>query len=337
MGKKRSPRKRNWFFTIMGGANTFLRWFLLIATGWIVYSNLYIKHKVALSPAIPSKRKDFDSKAAGNLNYYYDKGGSGRPLVLIHSINAAASAYEMRPLFLHFQGKRPVYALDLPGYGFSERARREYSPQTFVEAILEFLETQVKKPADVVALSLGCEFTARAALERPELFHSLSFISPSGLGRKPKTSSASASRRQTDLRLYNILAAPLWARPLYDLIATRFSILYFLSRSFVGPVPTDLINYGYATSHQPGAEIVPLYFISGRLFSPDILTECYERLQTPTCVIYDRDFYTRFDLLPGLLEKNPNWRAVRVSPSLGLPHFEQREVTVAALEEFFAS
>jgi pimeloyl-ACP methyl ester carboxylesterase len=336
MGKKGRSGKGHWFFSIYRGINSFLRWVLLVTSGWIVYSNLYIKHKVALSPAIPASRKDFESKTAGSLSYYFDRSGSGRPLVLLHSINAAASAYEMRPLFLQYLGKRPVYALDLPGYGFSNRAMREYTPQLFADVIREFLTTQVKKPADVVALSLTCEFVSLAALAEPELFHKLAFISPSGLGRSRRTVGAGAGRRLNSERMYGLFSAPLWALPLFDLIVTRPSIRYFLSRSFVGPVPYDFVEYDHATSHQPGAEIVPLNFISGRLFTPDILTSGYSRLETPTCVIYDRDSFTGFDQLPGLLESNKHWTAVQITPSLGLPHFERPEETCATLDNFFS-
>ena len=335
MVKKKRSGRRNWFFSFYKAVNRFLRWILLVATGWIVYSNLYIKHKVALSPAIPADRKEFESKSAGKISYYYNSKGRGRPLVLLHSVNAAASSYEMRPLFMNYQEKRPIYALDLPGYGFSERVSRAYSPQLFVDLIREFLATQVKKPADVVALSLSCEFAALAAQAEPGLFHSLVFISPSGLGRRGRTPARRASTRLDSERVYGILSAPFWGRPLFDLIVTRPSIRYFLSRSFVGPVPYDFIEYDHATAHQPGAEIAPLNFISGKLFTSEILTSCYEHLEIPTCVLYDRDGFTRFDWLPELLEKNQSWRAVRITPSLGLPHFEQLEKTVAAMEEFF--
>ncbi len=155
---------------------------IAVAGGWIGYSAVAIDRRQPLPDAILADKLTFLSKAGGWLNAYVDRSGAGRPLVLIHSVNAAASAFEMGPLFRHYRGRRPVYALDLPGYGQSNRLQRDYTPQLFANAIAEFLETQVGEPADVVGLSLGCEFVARAALARPELFHSLAFISPSGLG-----------------------------------------------------------------------------------------------------------------------------------------------------------
>ena len=135
--------------------------------------------------------------------------------------------------------------------------------------------------------------------------------------------------------VYSLLSFPLWGRPLFDLIATRRSIEFFLKQSFVGPVPADLIDYAYATSHQPGAEIVPLYFISGALFSEDAVGQLYQQVTAPCLVLYDRDAFVRFDRLPGLLARRPNWQARRISPSLGLPHFEKLPETIQALDDFW--
>jgi pimeloyl-ACP methyl ester carboxylesterase len=334
--KKRVNSHRHWFvLAILRHANSVMRSILLLATGWIAYSNLYIKHKVNLPEAIPASRKEFESQTAGKVSYYVDLQGKGKPLVLIHSINAAASAYEMRPLFMAYQGKRPVYALDLPGFGFSDRSSREYSPTFYASVIAEFLETQVKKAADVAALSLSCEFTAQAALARPANFHSLVLISPSGFSKRSPSSSQKAKRSGFGRRIYELLSAPLWARPLFDLIVTRPSIRYFLSRSFIGPVPTDLVDYAEATAHQPGAEIAPLYFLSGQLFTRDALTSIYDQVEVPALVIYDRDGFVTFDLAPDLVANKENWHAARIVPSLGLPQFEKLDETVAALTDFW--
>jgi pimeloyl-ACP methyl ester carboxylesterase len=313
------------------------------AGGWMLYSHYAIDHALPLAKAIPADQISFTSSQAGRLNAYHDAPSGdpqaqARPLVLIHSVNAAASAYEMRPLFQHYRLIRPVYALDLPGYGFSNRARRPYTPETFATAILDLLASQVKAPADVIALSLGSEFAARAALMQPEAFHSLTMISPSGFN---ETNSGRASQRAgvsgSSSGAYSLLSFPLWGRPLFDLIATRRSIEFFLKQSFVGQVPADLIEYDYATSHQPGAEIVPLYFISGALFTGDAVGKLYDKIATPCLVLYDRDAFVRFDRLPGLLARRPNWQARRISPSLGLPQFEKLPETIQALDDFWQS
>ena len=120
-----------------------------------------------------------------------------------------------------------------------------------------------------------------------------------------------------------------------DLLTTRASIELFLRRSFIGEAPVNLIDYAYLTAHQPGAENAPLYFVSGKLFTPDIRQTVYEQVQVPSLVLYDRDGYTNFDYLPDLLQKNPAWQAVRLEPSLGLPQFERLEDIVQVLDRFW--
>ncbi len=336
MAQKPKAHRRGLVLSAFDVANNVLRAGFFAAAAWIAYSTYFIKHKVALDPALQAERKEFESAQAGKVSYYADLNAKGRPLVLVHSINAAASAYEMSPLFTYYQGKRPVYALDLPGYGFSERTRRVYTPQLFADVLNDFLANEVKKAADVVALSLSCEFAARAALNDASLVKSLVFISPTGF-RRPATNKGgrTASLVAGGERTYGLLNAPLWARPLFDLITTRPSIRYFLGKSFVGPVPADMVEYAYATAHQPGAEIVPLHFLSGQLFTPGICASIYEQLDLPVLVVYDRDYFTGFDLLSDLLSKKENWRATRIIPSLGLPHFEKLAEVAQALEDFW--
>jgi pimeloyl-ACP methyl ester carboxylesterase len=302
--------------------------------GWIAYSQLAINHDWPLPSAINAERHGFAGNYTGMLNYYADIRGAGRPLVLIHSVNAAASAYEMRPLFERFRGSRPVYALDLPGFGHSERADRIYSPQLFTQAVLDMLK--LTGQADVVALSLGSEFAARTALERPDLFHSLTMISPSGFTAKDERGvSQSASDNGASDFAHGLLSAPLWSQAFYDLLTTKRSIGWFLSMSFVGTVDVGLATYAYLTSHQPGARYAPLYFVSGKLFTPDIAANVYERLTIPVQVVYDQDAFVNFDLLPGVVERNPNWQSQRITPTKGLPHFEQTDAVIDALRRFW--
>jgi pimeloyl-ACP methyl ester carboxylesterase len=302
------------------------------AGGWIAYSHLKLDHQVPLPKALPADQTWIPCPPAGALNAYMDRLGSERPLLLIHSVNAAASAYEMRPLFQHYRGSRPVLALDLPGFGFSTRSDIDYSPALYVQAVLAGLQELGGAPADIIALSLGSEFTAQVALQRPDLVHSLTLISPTGLSRRPDAPPPNADRARNAQRL---LSVRLWARPLYDLLTTRLVLRSYLQKSFTGAPPDALLDYAYATAHQPGAEHAPLAFISGKLFTPDAARSLYAQVATPTLVIYDRDAYVNFELLPELLRQNPAWRAERITPTLGLPHFEQLDATTQAIDRFW--
>ena len=298
------------------------------AAGWMVYSKVFVKHDVTLPPALGADREHFGGGYAGMLHYSYDRSGEGTPLLLIHAVNAAASAYEVRPLFERYRGQRPVYALELPGFGFSQRGDRPYMPRVFTNAIIGFLETQVQEPVDIIALSLSSEFAARAALERGPNVRSLTFISPTGLSKD-------AHERQPNEGLHRVLSFPLWSQAFFDLLTTRTIIRRFLDMSFYGEPDDRMVDYSYKTSHQPGARYAPLAFVSGKLNSPDIRETVYEELMHPVLVLYDEDAYTSFEALPGLMERHPNWRAERIVPTRGLPHFDQPEQTFQALNTFW--
>ncbi|HVP21604.1 MAG TPA: alpha/beta fold hydrolase [Anaerolineaceae bacterium] len=336
MAPQSSRAKRGLVGDLAVGIGTALGIGLAAIGTWIAYSLTRIDHEVPLPEAITAHRFLLTSPRAGQLNYYLSREGQGRPLVLIHSINAAASAYEMKPLFETFRGQRSVFALELPGFGFSDRSARKYTPELYEAAILDFLEGVVAEPADVVALSLGAEFAARAALSQPERFHSLAMISPTGMESEPEERLEKGDSQGEEANLaYRLFTVPLWARPFYDLLTTRASIRYFLDRSFVRPVPEEMIDYAYATAHQPGAENAPFYFVSGQLFTEGVRPAVYERLEIPVLVIYDEDAFTGFNYLPELIDNYPNWKAARIQPTLGLPQFEKTDETAAALQSFW--
>ncbi|MFC6592602.1 alpha/beta fold hydrolase [Deinococcus lacus] len=286
--------------------------------------------RTALAPALQAPRRALDLPGFGRVAYYYDVSAPGRPLILTHSVNAAASAYEMKPIFEAFRGKRPVYALEWPGFGTSDRPDVNYTPELMSSALSELVR-QLGQDVDVVSLSLGSEFAARAALGEPRI-RSLALLSPSGLGL-PRGTSQTETRRQADEQYARFLP---WRDPLYSVIRSEPSIYYFLSRSFERGVDGGVYNYAVRTSRQPGAANAPLHFISGRLFTPDAYGELYSKLQTPTLVLYDEDAFVSFERLPQF-GAQPGVSVVRVAPTKGLAQFDETAKVVAALEQFYGT
>ena len=291
----------------------------------------------SLPNAFSADKLSFNLVGFGRVGFYSDTSGVGRPLLLLTSVNAAASAYEMRPLFLAYRGTRPVYVLEWPGFGSSDRPDVRYTPELMTRALEQMIDV-IGSEVDVVALSLGSEFAARAALgsySGPRI-RSLALISPTGLG-EAKSAAVLAAEPQNSANLYRTLSSPFLSGALYGLLSTPQVIDLFLRRSFEGQPDPGLESYAALATRQPGAVYAPLFFISGLLRTPDAYTDLYSKLGTPTLVLYDRDGFVNFTRLPDLLAAKASVRAVKVAPTKGLPQFEQLSQVTAALDAFWAA
>jgi len=278
-----------------------------------------------LPPALDAEEGSIDIVREGRVHYYADRDAPGTPVLLVHSINAAASAYEMKPLFEALRGRHPVYAIDLPGFGRSGRADRPYTAEGYadvIERVIVDLVAPTGGGCDIVALSLASEFAARVAVRAPELVRRLTLISPTGLSSKRPPPVVDALRRRFFAPLLRV--GPV-GRGLFALLRTERSIRHYLAKSFVGPIDEGLARYAWRSAQADGAEHAPLNFLSGALFDPDATEHLYAKLTVPTTVVHDVDPYTDFGRLAGLVDHNAHVRAARVAPSRGLPHFEQTQ------------
>ena len=250
--------------------------------------------------------------------------GRGAPLLLVHSINAAASAAEVRPLFERYAATRTVFAIDLPGFGLSERSDRRYDPRLMTDA-LHAVAGQVRErcgavPIDALALSLGCEFLARAAVEQPTRWGRLAFVSPTGLsGTTPRRGPPGSTRAMP--WLHALLSARPWTEALYRGLTKPAVIRYFLQRTWGSrAIDETLWASDVLAARQPGARFAPLHFLSGGLFSQDIHV-IYEAVSQPVWMSHGvRGDFTDFAARRLVLDR-ATWRTT-VYPTGALPYFE---------------
>lgn len=294
---------------------------------------------IDLPPPVSGQRHEFESKV-GRLTYYSASTGSevgDPPLLLIHSINAAGSAYEVKPLYEHYRATRTVYALELPGFGHSERGNRAYTVRMMTDAIHAVVEqiqnSHGRAPIDALAVSLSCEFLSRAISETPLAFRSAALVSPTGFTIKPRPPSVDGTRGKPWLRA--IFTQPLWTDGLWKLLSSQRSIRFFLAKTW-GSKNYDegLAKYDYLTTHQPGAQHAPYYFVSGFLFSSDI-QQVYLSLTLPVWMTHgvrgDFTDYTQKKRVAG----RANWR-IDVMETGAMPHFELRDAFIAGYDDFLA-
>ena len=289
-----------------------------------------------LPPAVAAERREIDGRA-GRTSYYV--AGDGAPLLLIHSINAAGSVYEVKPLFERYRNTRRVYAVDLPGFGFSERSRRDYTVALYTDAMHDVLDTIVEQTGvrriDALALSLSSEFLARAATDRPDAVRTLTFVTPTGFRQgSHKLRGQEGSTREVP-GLHRVLTVGLWREGLYGLLTKPSVIRYFLERTWGSKdIDEDLWKYDVLTTRQPGASHAPYAFLSGRLFSADI-REVYERIEQPVFMPHGTRGDFRDFSEADWSRSRDNW-TVEAFDTGALPFFEQPEHFFASYDAFLA-
>ncbi len=291
-----------------------------------------------LPPAVSGDRFEFDSRA-GRLSVYV--AGQGPPLLLVHSINASASAAEVRPLHEHYRATRTVFSIDLPGYGFSDRSDRVYTPRLMTDALHATVE-QIRLrcgagPIDALAVSLSCEYLARAAAEAPASFRTVALVSPTGFSGRRSWRAAPGTTRGIPW-LYRALRGPRpgWRGALFRGLTRPGVIRYFLRRTWGShAIDEGLMAYDVLTTRQPGAVNAPLYFLSAYLFSADI-HNVYEQLTMPVWMPHGvRGDFTDFRNKK-IVDGRSNWR-FSVYPTGALPYFEIPERFCADYDRLLAA
>lgn len=119
----------------------------------------------------------------GGERVYYETGGAGTPVVLVHGIGGGNSGFQWRLNTAALSKEHRLYVLDLPGFGRSPAEAKPYTSDLYTNAVRDFLAQVVKEPSAVVASSLSGAYTVNVAATTPNLVTKMLLVSPTGLER----------------------------------------------------------------------------------------------------------------------------------------------------------
>ena len=198
-------------------------------------------------------------------------------MLLLHGIYAGASSHEFAPIVERLAENYHVYAVDLPGFGRSERPPLIYAPALYAEFVRDFAAHVTTEPI-VVASSLTGSFAVDAADETD--FQRLVLICPTD---------ETAPERPW---LRTLLRTPIVGTTLYNLLVSTPSIRYFYAREGyydTSRIDPATVQYTWDSAHQPGARYAPASFAAGTLDPEfDLATELAV-LETPATLVWGRD------------------------------------------------
>ena len=218
------------------------------------------------------------------------EGASGPPLLLIHGFGANLNQWRHNlPALCQ---AAPVYAIDLLGFGDSEKAATLYGAELWAAQVSDFIQQVIGQPVALVGHSLGALVALTATHHHADWVRQLALITlPLEANREDLVAGWVAALA---LRVESLVANPVLMRSLFS-IARRPS---FLRRALAGiytvpeRVDDDLVNLFALPPCDRGAARTLCYLVRSRTdpsFSPSI-QEIVAQLTVPTLLLWgDQD------------------------------------------------
>lgn len=290
------------------------------AIGAAATVNALVSRRVApLENLIGGDDKWFDWRGR-RLFYSHRKARTrkGRPVLLLHGVHTAAWSYEWRSNVDALAATHDVYALDLLGFGMSDRPQVRYSARLYMRLIDDFARQAIGDATTLIASSLTAAYAAVLGARDPGQYPSLVLVEPTGLVRR----NSAATTGGDVARL--VVDAPLVGAAVFNTLASRRSIRYWLERAYVDLdfVTPELVDIYYRTAHQPGARHAPAAFLSGHL-NLDV-RGAVRRLRQPVMLVWgEQAVETPVEDARGFMALNPALQLTILDPAGMLPHDEQ--------------
>ncbi|HVB72914.1 MAG TPA: alpha/beta fold hydrolase [Ktedonobacteraceae bacterium] len=220
----------------------------------------------------------------GDIFYLVKGNREAKPLLLIHGFGPGASSYEWRKNIDALAENFRVYALDLLGYGLSDRPTIDYSAETYADLISDFLKEVIGKPTVVVARGETCAYIIADAYRRPQLFERLVLVSP-----LPTILQETVPGPLNSV-LKVLLRAPIVGQFAYNLLTSRRSIQnYYDIQGYHNPglITDELVEYLFSSAHQSNARYAAASALTGNLATD--VHEPLARLQMPVVTVWGRE------------------------------------------------
>lgn len=112
---------------------------------------------------------------------HYIKKGSGNPILLVHNLTPGSSSYEFHSIIDSLAEKNEVYAIDLLGYGSSEKCNMTYTNYLYVQLITDFIKNVIGKKATIITSGDSSSIAVMTCHNNPEVVNQLVFINPQSL------------------------------------------------------------------------------------------------------------------------------------------------------------
>ncbi|MCM0591949.1 MAG: alpha/beta fold hydrolase [Gloeotrichia echinulata DVL01] len=197
------------------------------------------------------------------------------PLILLHGFGASIGHWRHN---LEVLGEHhTVYALDMLGWGASEKAPVNYSVHLWVEQVYDFWKAFIRQPVVLIGNSLGSLISLAAAAAHPDMVQGVVMMSLPDPTLEQEAIPASVRPFVMPIitSIKRIIASPLLLKPLFKLVRQPGILRFWASTAYANPeaVTDELLEIFAAPPQDRGsvrAFIALFQAASGVNFSPSV-------------------------------------------------------------------
>lgn len=256
--------------------------------------------------------------------YYLHKTGEGEAVIFVHGFGGSTVTW--RDL-LGALGEYDVYAIDLIGFGLSEKGLElDHSHQAQADMIAEFMEKQGIQQAHLVGYDMGGNIVLHVAQRHPEKVRTLSLVA---------ASVQTAPSGKLPEALVELSFTQRWAQILLRSIMPKAAEIQLQSAAARDEIVTSELVEAYQRTYHTNAWDLSLLGIA-RDNSRSYLADSLEGLETPVLILWGEEDKWLAPALGEELEKTlPNAERVTLAGVGHLPMHEAPSAFVQALLAFW--
>lgn len=213
--------------------------------------------------------------------------GTGLPLVLVHGFGASIGHWRKNIPALAEGGYR-VFALDLLGFGGSDKAPVDYSVELWQQLLKDFWHEHIQEPAVFIGNSIGALLSLAIAAHHPEIVAGGVLLNcAGGLNHRPEE--LHFPLRQIMTIFTNVVSSPGLGPFLFDRIRQKHRIRNTLRQVYgnKAAITNELVELLYQPSCDPGAQQVFASIVTAPPGPQP--TELLPLVQCPLLVLWGED------------------------------------------------
>lgn len=274
-----------------------------------VFAGMYLVNeciKKATPPlsSVLDGRQDYFTSEYGKI--FYVERGEGEPLILIHGLASGTSSFVWRKNFTELSKHFKVYALDMPGFGKSDKQPITYTSSVYRNIIKSFIQNIIGEPVNIVASSQCAAYAIELAYDNPGIFKKIICISPTGifeLADYPKLWGKTVNL---------FFKLPISGTFMYNMLVSEPSVKYFLKKNVYynkDYVTKYVIKYYKKSARQNGmlSKFAPSSFLSG--YTNENILNSLPNVECPVLILWGenaamnplKNLKSFLDVDPGLM------------------------------------